>query len=245
MNIEIKNQIHQIIDELIKLSHWIKDWIIKNKELGSAFSWNIQKVYSILEKDSFEYRKFDNWKISNYHTIYSMPREAEKYAKWDKSIQDLIWILKEITWYNHTEDEKHFKVWEDYQIIRYLSKLLQNSKSELLIVDSYADSNLFDFFEELENNINIKVLTSEKWCKNNFKKLYFSYSWINLEVKLNNDIHDRYIIIDQENIYLLWTSFNHMWNKDFSIKKLNDLNKITDLYDIWNKSIELTENTNG
>ncbi|MDD5770421.1 MAG: hypothetical protein PHE25_05625 [Candidatus Gracilibacteria bacterium] len=242
MNIEIKNQIHQIIDELIKLSEGILEEIITNKECDDSFSGNIQKIYSILEKDSFEYRKFDSWKASKY--LWT-PRTVPGYCKSNLKIEDLISILKEITGYNHTEDEKHFKVGEDYQIIRYLSKLLQNSKSELLIVDSYADSNLFDFFEELENNINIKVLTSEKWCKNNFKKLYFSYYGTNLEVKLNNDIHDRYIIIDQENIYLLGTSFNHMGNKDFSIKKLNDLNKITDLYDTWNKSIELTENTNG
>jgi len=239
MKIEIKNKIHNIIDELIKLSEWIKDWIIKNKEVDSAFSWNIKIVYDILEKDSFEYRKFDNSKITNYQTIWTQPRHAEKYATWDKTIQDLIWILKEIIWYNHVEDEKHFKIWEKYQIIRYLSKLFQNAKNEILIADSYADSNLFDFIEELENNVNIKVLTSEKWCKSNFKKLYFSYIWENLEVKLDSNIHDRYIILDQKEIYLVWTSFNHMWKKDFSIKKLSDENKITDLYNTWINSIEL------
>lgn len=203
MNIESKNQIHQIIDELIKLTEWIKEWIIKNKEVVSAFSWNIQKVYSILEKDSFEHRKFDNWKITNYHTIWTLPREAEKYAKWDKNIQDLIWTLSKNNRYNKIENEKHFKVWDTIMgIIRYLSKIFQNAKSELFIIDPYADSIIFDYIEEIEKNISIKILTSWSY-KANFKNLYLTYSDWNLETKISNtNIHDRYIILDQKSYIL-------------------------------------------
>ncbi|EKD66509.1 MAG: hypothetical protein ACD_49C00038G0043 [uncultured bacterium (gcode 4)] len=239
MNTETKNQIHQIIDELIKLSEWVKEWIIKNKEVNLWFSWNIKKVYSILENDSFEYKKFDNWKTTNYHTIWTLSREEEKYAKWDKSIQDLIWILKEITGYNHIENEKHFKIGENYQITRYLWKLFQNAKNEIFIVDGYIDSNLFDYIEEIEKSINIKVLTSWNY-KTNFKNLYLTYSDWNLETRISNtNIHDRYIILDQKIIYLVWASLNWIWKSDFSIKQLNDISKINDLYDIWNNSLYL------
>ncbi|MDD5769762.1 MAG: hypothetical protein PHE25_02240 [Candidatus Gracilibacteria bacterium] len=54
MNTETKNQIHQIIDELIKLSEGIKDGIITNKEHDESFSNNIQKIYTILEKASMD-----------------------------------------------------------------------------------------------------------------------------------------------------------------------------------------------
>jgi hypothetical protein len=147
MNTTIKNQIHQIIDELIKLSEWIKDWIITNKEHDESFSTNMQKIYSTLEKDSFEYKKFDNWKTSKY--LYST-RTIPWYCNSDSKILDLIWILKEITWYNQIENEKHFKIWDNYEIVRYFWKLFQNTKNEVLIVDSYVDSNLFDYIEEIE-----------------------------------------------------------------------------------------------
>jgi len=239
MNTGTKNQIHQIIDELIKLSEWIKEWIITNKEHDESFSNNIQKIYSILEKDSFEYKKFDNWKITNYHTIWTSQRKEEQYAKSDKNIQDLIWILKEITWYNHTENEKHFKIWDNYEVWRYFWKLFQNAKNEILIVDNYVDSNLFDYIEEIEKNINIKILTSWNY-KTNFKNLYLNYPNWNLETKISNtNIHDRYIVLDQKIIYLVWTSFNCFWKSDFSVKQLNDINKIDDLYNIWSNSLFL------
>ncbi len=236
MNTETKNQIHQIIDELIKLCEWIKDWIITNKEHDESFSNNIQKIYLILEKDSFEYKKFDNWKTSKY--LYTT-RTIPWYCNNDLKILNLIWILKEITWYNKIENEKHFKIWDNYEIVRYFSKLFQNTKNEILIVDSYVDSNLFDYIEEIEKNINIKILTS--WnCKTNFKNLYLSYTDWNLETKISNtNIHDRYIVLDQKIIYLVWTSFNCFWKSDFSIKQLNDINKINDLYNIWSVSLNL------
>ncbi len=236
MNTESKNQIHQIIDELIKLSEWIKDWVITNKEHDESFSNNIQKIYLILEKDSFEYRKFDSWKISKY--LYTT-RTIPWYCNSDLKILDLIWILKEITWYNNIENEKHFKVWDNYEIIRYLSKLFQNVKNEVLIVDSYADSTLFDYIEEIEKNININILTSWNY-KTNFKNLYLVYSNWNLETKISTtNIHDRYIILDRKIIYLVWISFNWFWKSDFTIKQLDDINKINDLYDIWSNSLYL------
>lgn len=236
MNTEAKNQIHQIIDELIKLSEWIKEWIITNKEHDESFLNNIQKIYSILEKDSFEYKKFDNWKTSKY--LYST-RTIPWYCNNDSKILDLILILKEITWYNQIENEKHFKIWDNYEIVRYFWKLFQNTKNEILIVDSYVDSNLFDYIEEIEKNINIKILTSWNY-KTNFKNLYFSYPNWNLETKISNtNIHDRYVVLDKKIIYLVWTSFNCFWKSDFSVKQLNDINKINDLYDIWSVSLNL------
>lgn len=236
MNKEIKNQIHEIIDELIKLSEWIKDWIITNKEHDESFSNNIKKIYSILEKDSFEYKKFDNWKTSKY--LWTS-RTIPWYCNNDLKILDLIWILKEITWYNHTENEKHFKIWNNYEILRYFWKLFQNAKNKILIVDSYVDSNLFDYIEEIEKNINIKILTSWNY-KTNFMNLYLNYPNWNLETKISNtNIHDRYIVLDQKIIYLIWTSFNCFWKSDFSVKQLSDINKINDLYNIWNDSSNL------
>jgi len=241
MNSEIKKQVYNIIDELIILSEWISEWIIKNKEVDVAFSWNIKKIYILLEKDSFEYRKFDNWKITNYHTIWTQPRHAEEYAKWDKSILDLISILKQITLYNNIEDEKHFKTWDEYKIYRYIFKIFQKAERKLLIVDSYMDANIFDYIEEQDDETNINILTSTKWCKKLFKTLYFSNDKENLKVRLHDDIHDRYVVIDNKEIYLIWTSFNHMWKKDFSIKKLDNTDKITDLNNIWDMSKELSK----
>lgn len=236
MNTETKNQIHQIIYELIKLSEWIKEWIITNKEHDESFSNNIQKIYSILEKDSLKYKKFDNWKTSKY--LYST-RTIPWYCKNDSKILDLIWILKEITWYNQIENEKHFKIWTNYEIERYFWKLFKNVKNEILIVDSYVDSSLFDYIEEIEKNINIKILSSWNY-KTNFKNLYLNYPNWNLETKISNtNIHDRYIVLDQKIIYLVWTSFNCFWKSDFSVKQLNNINKINDLYDIWSNSLDL------
>ncbi len=44
----------------------------------------------------------------------------------------------------------------------------------------------------------------------------------NLKVIYSNDFHDRYIILDQNEIYHCGTSLNHAGSKTFSINKLED-----------------------
>ena len=44
----------------------------------------------------------------------------------------------------------------------------------------------------------------------------------NLKVFYSNDFHDRYIILDQKEIYHCGASLNYAGNKTFSINKLED-----------------------
>lgn len=251
MENEIKEKIYDIINQLLEISENVKEWVIRNYELKISLNDFICNIFNLLEKDSFEFRKFDNWTRINFSDLSKLnfwikeipiPSVDLSYANDDKQITDLLNILKEITLYKEVEWEKHFKELDNYQIIRYFTKLFHNSKSEILIVDNYMDPCIFDYIEGIDNSIKIMILTSKEWVKINFKNLYFDYQWSNLESKLY-DIknHDRYIVIDKKVIYLVWTSFNCFWKSDFTVKKLDDKEKIEYLYDLWNKS-KLLEN---
>lgn len=232
MNDLQKQQIQSIIDDSIKLSESINLWIVKLKEVEDFFHGSLKIVYDILDKDSVEYKIFDKWKVEKYgKTLRRSEREEDKYIKNDTKVEDLRNKLSEIIWYKVVENEKHFKAWEKYEAIRYFNKLFWDAKTEILIIDEYIDSNIFDFIEEIDSNIKIKILTSNTH-KPNFKNLYLSYIKGNLEAKLHNtNNHDRYIILDQKEIYHNWISFNWIGKSDFSVKKLNDENQIK--YLIW------------
>lgn len=229
-----KQQIQSIIDDSIKLSESIKLWIVKLKEVEDFFHGSLKIVYDTFDKNSIEYKIFDKRKVEKYgKTLRRNEREEDKYINNDFKIEDLRNKLSDIIWYKVVENEKHFKAWEKYEVIRYFSKLFWDAKEEILIMDEYIDSNIFDFIEEIDANIKIKILTSNKH-KPNFKNLYWSYSKWNLEAKLHNtDNHDRYIILDQKEIYHNWISFNWIGKSDFSVKKLDDKNQIKYLYGLW------------
>lgn len=228
-----KQQIQSIIDDSIKLSESIKLWIVKLKEVEDFFHSSLKTIYDTLDKDSVEYKIFDRRKVEKYGTLRRCDREEDKYINNDTKIADLRDKLSEITWYKMVENEKHFKAGETYAATRYLNKLFWDTKTEILIMDEYIDSNIFDFIEEIDSSIKINILTSNKH-KPNFESLYSSYSKWNLEAKLHNtDNHDRYIILDQRAIYHIWISFNWIGKSDFSVKKLDQKTQIKYLYDLW------------
>ncbi len=241
MNDSQKQQIQSIIDNSIKLSESIKLWIVKWTEVEDFFHGSLKIVYDILDKDSVEYKIFDKWKIETYwKTLRRSERQEDNYVDNDTKIEKLRNKLSEIIWYKVVENEKHFKAWEKYEATRYFNKLFGDAKTEILITDEYIDSNIFDFIEEIDSNIKIKILTSNTY-KPNFKNLYLSYGKWNLETKLHNtNNHDRYIMLDQKEIYHNWISFNWIGKSDFSIKKLDDENQIKYLYDLWNNWINLS-----
>ena len=64
-------------------------------------------------------------------------------------------------------------------------------------------------------------------CKNNglLKEIdinKYQEQYDNLKVVYNNNFHDRYIILDQKEIYHCGTSLNYAGRKTFSINKLED-----------------------
>lgn len=232
MNKETKDKISLIIDHLLEISNWIKELIITNKEADDSFSGWIEEICKLLDKESLEYKKFDSRKQRKY---LRLPRTRPWIAEDNSKIVDLIGILKEISSYKEIEDEKNFKAGEEYESIRYFSKLFQSATKEILILDDYISSNIFDFIEEIENNIKIKILTSPNKFKSNFKTLYLWYKGWNLEAKTHNIAnHDRYIILDNNKIYHIWTSLNWIGKNDFSTKELSDKQKIIDIYAYWN-----------
>lgn len=238
MKDNMKNTLSDIIDSAYKIQNGIKERIVTNKELDEFFALKIKETYSLLEEDknSVVYKKFDNWKQTKYlRTSRTRPWYAE--PKDGLKIIDLIEILKEISGYEKIEDEEIFEKEDEYEAKRYMLKLVQKAKENILIIDNFLDDSIFNYIDWINDNITINLLTTE--TKDIFRSLFSS-----IQKKRNNimaktidksENHGRYIIIDKTEVYESWTSINGIWKHRFVIKKLNNLDLITRLYESRNK----------
>lgn len=93
-------------------------------------------------------------------------------------------------------------------------------KKELIIIDAYADNTVLDIIRKLDCKIIIITKNSDRLNETDITKYNSQYN--NLKVIRNNDFHDRYFIVDRENIYHSGASINSAGNKTFSINKLED-----------------------
>lgn len=104
-----------------------------------------------------------------------------------------------------------------YDAYSLLIDILNTSKQEIIIIDNYIDKNLLDILSKTNNKI--KIITN-KYNNQDYTKYKEQYK--NVELIINNNFHDRFIIIDKNVLYHCGASFKDLGSKCFEISKIED-----------------------
>lgn len=107
-----------------------------------------------------------------------------------------------------------------YDAYSKIYEIFSSAKSNLIIIDSYADNTILDIIKRLKANVIIITKENNLLTNQDIRKYNKQYS--NLQVIYNNTFHDRYFILDNENIYHCGASINKIGYKTFSITLIND-----------------------
>lgn len=113
-----------------------------------------------------------------------------------------------------------------YDAYSLLLDILKSSKKEIIIIDNYAGKELLDILKEI--NVNI-VIYSANMNETLIKKYKSQYN--NVELVFNNKFHDRFIIIDNKDIYHCGSSFKDLGKKCFAINKIESNKILKDVLD--------------
>lgn len=119
-----------------------------------------------------------------------------------------------------TKKEQLFLPGKTYDAYSEIINILNETKDEIIIIDSYADKTLLDFIKNIHSKI--IVITSDKTKLTDTEIAKFNKQYPKLEVIYNNTFHDRYFIIDRRDVFHIGTSLNHIGEKLFSMNKLED-----------------------
>ena len=104
-----------------------------------------------------------------------------------------------------------------YDAYSLMIDIFNKSKNEIIIIDNYIDKNILDILRG--TNKKIIVVTNQY---NNKDYLKYKSQYNNINLIINNDFHDRFIIIDRETLYHCGASFKDLGTKCFEITKMND-----------------------
>ena len=106
-----------------------------------------------------------------------------------------------------------------YDAYSLLINILGMAKKEIIIIDNYAGKELFDITKNIMVNIKVYTKNIDEIA---IKKYRQEYS--NIEI-INTDIfHDRFIILDNSELYNIGSSLKDIGKKCSSINKIEDNN---------------------
>lgn len=129
--------------------------------------------------------------------------------------------LIEETLSNFKEKSNHlFFEAQVYDAYYKINEIFSKSKKDLIIIDAYADITILDIIKKL--SVNVIVITKPNGLLTNIDIKKYNNQYHNLTIKYNDTFHDRYFIIDNNEVYHCGASINYAGTRTFSINKLDD-----------------------
>ena len=112
---------------------------------------------------------------------------------------------------------------EIYDAYSLLVDIISKANKEIIVIDSYVDKVTLDILSKKKVNVMVLLITDEnksKLINTDINK--FNGEYPTLKVKYTNIFHDRFIIVDNKELYHLGASLKDLGKKVFGITKIED-----------------------
>ena len=191
--------------------------------------YNLDAVISVgYRVSSYKATKFRQWAtsvlkeyISNGYAINTHKITEQRLLNLETDMQEVKSKIKD----NALELKQGiFYNGQIYDAYAFVNNLLKSTNQEVTLIDNYIDDAIFTLCSKYPN-INFIIYTKiiNKQLKLDFQKYNKQYK--NIKLKETKSFHDRFLIIDNNEIYHIGASLKDLGNKVFAFSKLNiDIN---------------------
>ena len=111
------------------------------------------------------------------------------------------------------------QIWDAYSLI---INIIKRANSKITIIDNYTDDSILQMITKKKENVEVSILTSEKSNITNLDVKKFNKEYPTLKIARTNKFHDRFIIIDNKELYHCGASIKDLGKKCFAINKIED-----------------------
>ena len=180
------------------------------------------KVSVNIMKAFIEMRKFI---YSNGQVFERLTTMEYKLLEHDKKFDQI---------FNQLQHEENIKqkiffqgqIWDSYSLI---VDIIKKANKKITIIDNYIDDSILKMLTKKNNGVEVVILTSDNSNISKIDIQKFNKEYPILKVAKTNKFHDRFIIIDNKELYHCGASIKDLGKKCFAINKIEDINIIEKL----------------
>ena len=107
--------------------------------------------------------------------------------------------------------------------------LVSHAKRSLILIDNWVNTEVLDLFKKKREGVRLTIFTSEHYDKKHVPHhkispadvATFNAQYPKLAVRYNETFHDRFLIIDDKELYLIGASLKDLGSKCFAFTKLD------------------------
>ncbi len=165
---------------------------------------NLLKGYSINQRIDYIENKFDN-KLYDHDVQLKEINEQINYFV-QKSIPPVQGV---------------FYSGEIFEAYKFMTDLIKMAHKSIIVIDNYIDESVLTMLDKRNDGVSATIYTEKisNQLKLDIDRHNKQYSVI--EIQIVKDIHDRFVIIDNEDVFHIGASLKDLGKKLFAFSKLN------------------------
>jgi hypothetical protein len=133
--------------------------------------------------------------------------------------------LEKVFNYIATQTEVKQNIFYDGQIydaFSFIVDLIKKARNKLILIDNYVDTNTLNLLCKKNQGVSVFIAGSGNGSLTSKDISKFNAQYQGLTVKTRKDFHDRFLIIDDLEVYHIGASIKDAGKKSFGISKIED-----------------------
>ena len=120
------------------------------------------------------------------------------------------------------ENQRIFFDGQIYDAYSLIIDIIKKANNKITIIDNYVDDSILEMLSKKKDNVEVVILTSNRSNIKNIDIQKFNKQYPTLKVAKTDKFHDRFIILDEKEMYHLGASIKDLGKKCFGINKIEN-----------------------
>lgn len=130
--------------------------------------------------------------------------------------------------------QKIFFKGQIYDAYELIIDIIKTAKTKIVIIDNYIDDTILKILQKKNKNVEVVILTSQNCNLTKLDIKKFNEQYPTLKIAKTDKFHDRFIIIDNKELYHCGASIKDLGKKCFGINKIESIDFIENIKKILN-----------
>ena len=119
------------------------------------------------------------------------------------------------------------QIWDAFVLVE---KLIASAKKSIFLIDNWATETTLDMLSKKRKGVSVTVVTSQHFDRKTHQPHHkinptdiakFNAQYPKLDVRFSENFHDRFLILDDDELYLIGASLKDLGRKCFAFTKLD------------------------
>ena len=125
--------------------------------------------------------------------------------------------------------QKTFFKGQIYDVYELLIDIIKIANDKIVIIDNYIDDSILKMLQKKNKNVEVIILTSQNCNLSKLDIKKFNEQYPILKIARTDKFHDRFIIIDDKDLYHCGASIKDLGKKCFGINKIESKDFISNI----------------